>query len=474
VTSIGTRPDRDGEHLILGATVRTLGAWPAGWRYPGAHSDPATDGDALRRLALAAESAKFDFLFFGDWLATAPGYEFTDPYLLARIEPFAAAGYLAAITDHIGLVVTANTVHSEPYTVARTTASLDLLSRGRIGLNLATGAEPRSASNFGSDVVPSAEDRLAAAAEFVDLVRALWDSWQDGAVLADVDSGQFIDDALIVPTNYAGRFHSSTGPLNVLRPPQGHPPVMLAGSSTGARQLSALFADLSLVSPPTLDDAIVAYADAKARAAASDRENADQRLLTPILPVVAETREEAWEIYDRLVDLVQGDDVRGNAPRGLPTNRSMRALAGALGVPLTGVQLDEAVPRRVGARFSELGKRLAAIVKARSGRTIAGERPISYRHLLVAHSVVAPVIVGSADDVATHLETWFRRSAVDGFTVLAPYLHEQFEAFTTLVVPELVSRGLFRADYEGSTLRDHLALPVPGNVHQLAPSLSYQ
>ena len=467
------RPDRDGEHIILGATVRTLGAWPAGWRYPGAHSDPATDGDALRRVALAAEAAKLDFLFFGDWLATAPGYEFTDPYLLARIEPFAAAGYLAAITDRIGLIVTANTVHSEPYAVARTTASLDLLSHGRVGLNLATGAEPRSASNFGTDVVPPAEDRLAAAAEYVDLVRALWDSWQDGAVLADVATGQFIDDSLIVPTNYAGRYHSSTGPLNVLRPPQGHPPVMLAGSSTGARQLGALFADLSLVSPPTLDDAIVAYADAKTRAAASVRDSGEQRLLTPILPVVAATREEAWDIYDALVALVQGDDVRGNAPRGLPAARSMRALAGALGVPLTGVQLDEAVPRRVGARFSELGKRLAAIVKARSGRTIAGERPISYRHLLVAHSVAAPVIVGSADDVATHLETWFRRSAVDGFTVLAPFLHDQFEAFTTLVLPELVSRGLFRSDYSGTTLRDHLGLPVPRNVHQLAPQLTH-
>jgi len=463
------RPNRDGEHIILGATVRTVGAWPAGWRYPGAHSDPATDAAALRRLALAAEAAKLDFLFFGDWLATAPGYEFTDPYLLARIEPFAAAGYLAALTERIGLVVTANTVHSEPYAVARTTASLDLLSGGRIGLNLATGAEPRSASNFGTEAVPPAGARLAAAAEYIDLVRALWDSWQDGAILADVDSGQFIDDSLIVPTNYSGRFHTSTGPLNVLRPPQGHLPVMLAGSSPGARQLGAAFADLRLVSPPTLDEAVLAYADARLQVEKAGRDSREHRQLTPILPVVAETREEAWDIYDRLVELVQGDDVRDNGPRGLPANRTMRALAGAIGVPLSGVLLDEAVPRRVGARFSDLGKRLAAIVKARSGRTIAGERPITYRHLLVAHTVVAPVIVGSADDVADHLETWFRASAVDGFTVLAPYLHEQFEAFTTLVVPRLVARGLFRADYEGSTLRDHLALPVPGNVHQHDP-----
>ena len=463
---------RDGEHLVLGVTARTLGAWPAGWRYPGAHRDPLADAGALQRLAATAERATLDFIFFGDWLATAPEYEFSDPYLLARIEPFAAVGYLAASTSRIGLIVTANTVHSEPYSVARTTASLDLLSGGRIGLNLATGAEPRSASNYGADAVPTPEDRLAAAAEYVELVQALWDSWQDDALVADVDSGQFIDASRIVPTNYLGRYHSSTGPLNVLRPPQGHLPIMLAGSSAGGRQLSARTADISLVSPPTLDEAVLAYAEAKAQVAASGRDPRQFHLVTPILPVVGATREDAWDVYDRLVSLVQGDDVIGKAPEGLPITRSMRALAGVLGVPLNGVQLDEAVPRRVGARFSDLGKRLAGVVKARAGRTIAGERPITYRHLLAAQTIVAPIIVGSADDVATHLETWFRSSAIDGFTVLPPFLDEQFDAFADLVVPELRRRGLFRDGYEGATLRDHLGLPHPANVHLSAPLLS--
>jgi len=463
---------RNGEHLVLGVTARTLGAWPAGWRYPGAHHDPLADAGALHRLAATAERAGLDFIFFGDWLATAPEYEFSDPYLLARIEPFAAVGYLAALTERIGLIVTANTVHSEPYSVARATASLDLLSNGRIGLNLATGAEPRSASNYGTDAAPGAEDRLAAAAEYVELVQALWDSWQDDALVADVDSGQFIDASRIVPTNFRGRYHSSTGPLNVLRPPQGHLPIMLAGSSTGARQLSSLTADISLVSPPTLDDAVLAYAETKATVEAYGRDPREHHLITPILPIVGATREDAWDVYDRLVSLVQGDDGIGKAPGGLPTTRSMRALAGVLGVPLTGVQLDEAVPRRVGARFSDLGKRLAAVVKARAGRTIAGERPITYRHLLAAQTIVAPIAVGSADDIATHFETWFRASAIDGFTILPPFLDEQFDAFVDLVVPELQRRGLFRDGYEGSTLREHLGLSHPANVHLSAPLLS--
>ena len=469
MTGIEERTDRDGEHLILGLTVRALGAWPAGWRHPGAHRDPAVDGAVLARLATSAEKAGLDFLFFGDWLATAPEYQYTDPYLLARIEPFAAVGYLAALTERIGLIVTANSVHSDPYAVARATASLDLLSRGRIGLNLATGAEARSASNFGSDVVPSAPDRLAAAAEYLEIVRSLWDSWQDDAIVADDGTGEFIDPTRIVATNFTGYYHSSSGPLNVLRPPQGHPPVMLAGSSSGARDLGATYADICLVSPPTLDDAIVAYADAKERVAASGRDPRAHHLVTPILPIAGRTRAEAWDRYDRLVDLVQLEDLRG-APAGLPANRTLRALAGVLGVPLTGVQLDEAVPLRVSARFSELGRRLVEVVRSRSGRTIGGERSTTYRHLLVAHSVVAPIIVGSADDIANHLETWFRRSAIDGFTVLTPYLDDQLDAFTELVLPELQRRGLFRTGYTGTTLRDHLGLPVPHNVHLSVPS----
>jgi len=454
---------------VLGATVRTLGAWPAGWRYPGAHRDPRDDTAELRRVAASAERACFDFLFFGDWLATTAEFEHTDPYLLARVEPFAAIAYLAAVTDRIGLVASVSSAHSEPYTTARSSASIDVLSAGRAALCVTTGSEARSAGNFGWDTVHSDDDRVAAAGEFIDVLRGLWDSWEDDAFVSDVATARLIDPAKLHPLGYVGAYRASAGPLNAVRPPQGHPPVAVVGGSPGARRLAARDADLMFASPRTFNEAVEQYAAAKRLVAGEGRDPAQFCILTPILPVVAATRETAWDVYDRLVALVPLPDEQPPGSRlTLPANRTLRALASVLGVPVAGVALDDAVPVRTAARFGTLGRALVDVVRERSGRTVGGARPTTYRQLLIAHAVAAPVIVGSAADVADHLETWFRASAVDGFTVLSAFGGSgdgSFDAFAELVVPELRRRGLFRTDYAGATLRDHLALPAATNTH---------
>jgi alkanesulfonate monooxygenase SsuD/methylene tetrahydromethanopterin reductase-like flavin-dependent oxidoreductase (luciferase family) len=405
-------------HLILGATVRTLGAWPSGWRYPGAHRDPRDDRAALTRIAASAEGAGLQFLYFGDWLATSPEFEFTDPYLLARIEPLAAIGYLAAITSRIGLIATVSSSHAEPYSTARSSASIDILSAGRVGLVVTSGSETQSASNFGWRNVHADADRIAAASEFVHILRGLWDSWDEDAIV---------------------------------------------GAAENSRDLAARTADVSFVSPKTLQDAVDGYARAKALAESHGRDPDEFLLLTSIFPIVGETREDAWRIYDELVALVPVEIVADRSEvDGLPANRTIRVLSSVLGVPLTGIVIDEVVPDRLAQRFSDAGRHLVEVVTARSGRTIGGSRGITFRHLLVAHAVVAPIVVGSTQDVADHLETWFRRRATDGFTVLSAFA-EQFDDFARLVVPELTRRGLFPAEYRGSTLRDHLGLPVPAN-----------
>ena len=447
---------------MLGATVRALGAWPSGWRHPGAHRDPREDTAILTSTAVAAEKARLDFLFFGDWLATATDYEFTDPYLLARLEPLAAINYLAALTSRIGLVATVNSSHAEPYTIARTSASADLLSGGRVGLNIATGAETRSARNFGWDQVHSDTDRLDAAAELIELLRRLWDSWEDDAFISDVASGRLIDPSKIHATDFAGRHRSSAGPLNVLRPPQGHLPIAVASGSANAKRLAAHAADIVLTSPRTRQEAVEGYAEAKRDAAAAGREPSELVVLASVLPIVGATREEAWSVYDALVDLVP---LEGDVDAELPANRGVRMLSSVLGIPVREVVFDDEVPVRTAGRFGELGRQLVRVVEERSGRTIGGDRAVTYRHLAVAHAVAAPVIVGSAEDVADHLESWFTSYAVDGFTVLSAFLGEQFEAFTTLVVPELQRRGLYRREYEGTTLREHLGLGRPANIH---------
>jgi FMN-dependent oxidoreductase (nitrilotriacetate monooxygenase family) len=452
------RPDRQ---LILGATVRTVGAWPAGWRRPGSHRDPQNDPAALARIALAAEAAGLQFLYFGDWLATSADYEHTDPYLLARIEPFSAISYLAAITSRIGLITTVSSSHSEPYATARMSASIDILSEGRAGLVVTSGSEALSAGNFGWPSVHADADRIAAAGEFVDILRGLWDSWDDDAFVADADAGRLIDPAGLHTLDYVGRYRSSTGPLNVVRPPQGHLPIAIVGSADNARELAARTADLCFVSPRSIAEAVDSYAETKRLVATLGRDPEQYLLLTPILPIVALTREAAWALYDELVELVPVETVAGRSPvDNLPTNRTIRSLAGVLGVPLNGILIDEVVPARLAQRFSDRGRSLLEVVGMRSGRTIGADRGVTYRHLLVAHAVPAPVVVGSAEDVADHLESWFRRRAVDGFTVLSAFV-EQFEAFASLVVPELKRRCLLPENYEGVTLRDHLGFAVP-------------
>lgn len=450
--------------MIIGATVRTLGAWPSGWRHPGAHRNPSDDAQALRTLALTAESAGLQFLFFGDWLATGPEFELTDPYLLARIEPLAAIAYISAFTDRIGLIATVSSAHAEPYSTARSSASIDLLSGGRTGLSISSGSEPRSAANFGWTNVHPDEDRIEASGEFIEALRGLWDSWEDDAFVADADTGRLIDPGRLHQLAYVGRHIASAGPLNVVRPPQGHPVVSVVGSAPGARALAARQADISFLAPNSFAEAIDFYRAAKDQAVDLGRDPGHFLLVAPILPVVAETREEAWQIYDDLVDLVPVETAAGmTGGFDLPSNRTIRRLAGLLGVSLNGVQIDEAVPTKTAARFGPLGTELLASVTSRSGRTVGGYRPVTYRHLLVAHAVAAPVLVGSAVDIADYMESWYRASATDGFTILSAYHGDQFHAFTSLVIPELKRRGVFPEHYSGATLRENLGLPRPAN-----------
>ncbi len=452
--------------LILGAVFRALGAYPSGWRYPGAHNDPLRDPAVLRRTARAAEAAKLHYLFFGEWLATGPDLEFRDPDLLARLDPLSAVSFLAGTTKRIGLVATANTGFADPYTLARQSASADRLSGGRVGLNLVTGADPRAPGNHGRDGLGGAEPRYDEAEEFVRALRPLWDSWEDDAFVRDRRRGRLIDPGKLHRTDAQGAHIRVAGPLSAARPVQGHPPIVHAGGSPRSRRLAAELAELAVVALPSLQEGAQLRAELRALAAAAGRTDGGPRVVTPILPVVGETRAAAQAVFDELLQLVPLDD--GGIPSlspDFPSNRSIRSLSAAVGVPLGSPGLDDDVPVRTARRFAEGGQRLLELVAARTGRRVGGTRPITYRHLLATHAVPAAAVVGSAADVADHIQHWFEAGVVDGFNVLAPFLPAQFDAFTALVVPELQRRGLFRTEYEGTTLRENLQLPHPANLH---------
>ncbi|WP_217181847.1 NtaA/DmoA family FMN-dependent monooxygenase [Streptomyces sp. AC495_CC817] len=448
------------EPLIIGAMVRTLGAYPSGWRQPGAHRDPAEDAAVLRRIAAEGEAAGLDYLFFGDWLATGPDLEFRDPYLLARIDPVSAVLYLAGLTSRIGLIATVNTTYADPYATARQLASLDVLTGGRAGVNLVTGAEPRAAGNHGRDAHADNETRYDRAEEFVTALRRLWDSWDDGAWIADPERGVLIDPQRLRGAGLQGTHVRVEGPLNVARPPQGSIPLVHAGTSPRSRALAATEADLALIAAPDLGSAVRTRDELRAIAAEAGREPDAVRVIAPVLPVVAETDADARGIVERLLALVPLAEGHQRAREAFPANRTIEALADALGLapddPARAADFDEPVAVDAVARLGGQGAALVERVARIAGVGVGTRQPLTWRHLVAAHAVPAAFVVGDAAAIADHFETWRDEGAADGFNVLSAYQPAQFEAFTRLAAPELRRRGLLGRD--GDTLRDRLRI----------------
>jgi alkanesulfonate monooxygenase len=479
VASKSTPPS--GRQIHLGYMYWANGTHPAGWRFPGAQYDRAFDAEYIVQLAQLAEDAKFDFFFFGDRLATGVEYEHTNTSVLARIEPFTTASYLATRTKKIGLVVTANPTYYEPFNLARLMSSLDHITRGRASWNIVTGADGRAAFNYGRPEHGDATARYDRADEFVQIVRGLWDSWEDGAFVHDVETGRFVDGSKIHPLNHKGKTFSVRGPLNIARSPQGQPVILHAGTSDRSRNLGALEADVIFAGASTIDMGKAYSTDIRARAQSHGRDPSQVFIMPGLTPIVGETIEEARHIYDTLNSLlVLDEDIRFGGLKhsdwilqdnqepvrredyGLGV-RNIGALSQRIGVDLTSLDLDDRLSAEDALRLNPAGKHILATVRARTGREIAGRNPIRIRDLLYSHIVGGHFIVGDPTGIADYIQSWFDQGASDGFNIQSAYLFDQLIKFKDLVVPVLQVRGLFRIDYDGATLRDHLGLSRPQN-----------
>jgi FMN-dependent oxidoreductase (nitrilotriacetate monooxygenase family) len=472
--------------LHLGYMYWATGTHPAGWRLPGAVAGRAFDADYIVDVARRVEDAAFDFFFLGDRLATGTEYQHTNTSVLARPEPFTVAGYLATKTSRIGLVVTANTTYYEPFNLARLTASLDHISAGRAAWNLVTGADQRAAGNYSRSRHGDADERYDRADEFADLVGHLWDSWEDGAFIRNKETGEFVDGAKIHTVDHAGSFFQVRGPLNLSRPPQGHPVILHAGTSERSRQLAARGADVVFGAAATIEDGAAYATELRSRASALGRDPAQLLVLPGLTPLVGETLEAARAIHDQLNALILlDDDIRyGGAgadawPIGAPParredqgpgRRNLGALSQRLGIDVTGERLDQPVDETGPRAATDEGRRLIATAASRSGRSVGAD--LTWRDVLYAHIWGAHVVVGGPSEVADYLERWLLAGACDGFNIQSAFLLDQLDQFTRLVVPELRSRGLFRTEYTGSTLRDHLGLPRPANTLTGTPAAS--
>ncbi len=443
--------------LRLGSFMSVPGNHLAGWRHPDAVTTADMDFKQYAYLVQLAEAAKFDTIFFQDTAAVngsrALARGDTSRAKLSRtvkLEPMAVLAAMGALTTHIGLVATITTTYNEPYNVARRVASLDHLSRGRAGWNLVTSQIEDEAENFGFDAHLDHAKRYARAAEFYEVVAGLWDSWEEGGLIRDKASGIYMDRDRVHFLDHAGEHFKVRGPLNVTRTPQGRPVVAQAGSSEAGRDLAARTADVVFTAQTKLPEAQAFYADVKARAARYGRGPDAIKIMPGLTPVIGATEAEARERYEELQSLMP-DDV---------ALQSLAHISG--GLDLTQFPLDGPLP--------ELPPSNAANARQALVVNTARERNMTLREI-ARHTAAGTghrVLVGTPDYIASEMELWLKQDAADGFNVVCNYYHKPFEDFVRLVIPELQRRGVFRTEYEATTLRGNLGLPVPENRYTAA------
>ena len=435
---------RDGQ-LRLGAFYHEGGHHVGAWRHP----EAATDGlQALVDFARKAEAAKFDAVFFADGpsvrlrnVAAASGKAHNG---VRAFEPITLLSALALATDRIGLVATASSSFNEPYNLARQFASLDHISGGRAGWNLVTTNDQDAAFNFNHAAQLPHAERYRRAAEFADVVLGLWDSWDDDAFPRDREAGRYFDPAKLHVLHHEGAHFQVRGPLNIPRTPQGHPVVVQAGSSEPGKELAARTAEVIFTAQQTLDEAVDFYADVKARLARYGRSRDDLKILPGVSPVIGRTRAEARAKFEQLQDLITPEVGLG-------------LLAEHLGADLSGHPLDGPIPELPSTNGGKSRQTLVVDLAVREKLTIR------QLYLRIAGARGHWQLVGTPADIADQLEERFVNYGADGFNVMPPLLPGSLDDFIELVVPELRRRGLFRSEYEGSTLRDHLGLKRPEN-----------
>jgi N-acetyl-S-(2-succino)cysteine monooxygenase len=437
----------------LGLFVRPAGFSVAAWRHPRSQADANVRFRHFVEIAQTAERACFDMVFSADGLSAETVGGAASMHRMSHvvwIEPASLMAALAAVTTHIGLVCTASTTYEEPYVVARRFASIDHISGGRAGWNLVTTANPAAARNFSLEAHPPKAARYDRAREFVDVVVGLWDSWDEDAFIRDRESGVYFQADKMRVLNHAGEHFRVKGPLNVARSPQGRPVVVQAGASEWGRQLAAETAEVIFSASPTIEEGRAFYADVKGRMPEVGRDPDDLKVMPGIFVTVGRTDDEAREKHAELQSLIHPDVGVG-------------LLSRHTGLDLTGLDIEGPFPELPEDHDEK------AISRARLVSDLAKREGLNLRELamLFADGRGHLEVCGGPVHVADVMEDWFTTGAADGFNVLPPVLPASLDDFVELVVPELRRRGLFRTQYEGTTLRGHLGLrvPRPGELH---------
>lgn len=434
-------------HMHLNLFIHSRGHHEAAWRHPAASPLALSDIRYYQGLAQQAEAGLFDAIFLADQLALGDDIAYGPR---TALEPITVLAALAVSTSHLGLIATASTTYTEPFNLARQFASLDHISRGRIGWNIVTSWLAPAARNYGGTAQMSHAERYARAEEFMTVVKGLWDSWAADAELDDRVGGRYANPERIRPINHEGAYYRVAGPLNLPRCPQGRPVLVQAGSSDTGRSFAARHAEAIFTAQVEKTSAQAFYADLKARAACAGRDPAQVLILPGFSPYIAASASAAQRLAEELRDLTHPEAGRkrlsgrfgGHDFSHLPLDR-----------PLT--PDDFPAPSSVEAARSRTEVILDLVRRTQP----------TLRQLLaiLAGARGHYTCIGTPEQIADLMEDWFTTGAADGFNIMPPVLPAMLEVFIAEVVPLLQRRGLFRTAYEGATLRAHYGLAAPAS-----------
>ena len=444
--------DRDRQMLLVAfLQASNCSNYTGSWRHP--DTDPGfLDLGFYQDIAATLERGKFHLAFIDDRLAMPSRYgdsfeeavEHGVRVVKLDLVPILTAMGLA--TKHLGLGATYSTTYYSPYHVARLFASLDHFTHGRIAWNVVTSLNDSEAQNFGVRLHLEHDDRYEVADDFLQAACELWDSWEDGAVLLDKQSGRFADPAKVHRVDHSGQWFQVRGPSTVPRSPQRHPVLIQAGQSERGRQFAARWGELLFVIYPT-PEACKAYRDdLRRRARAAGRDPGSVKVAPAVYVVVDEMPEKAQRKLEQIESLANQVD-------------SLTLLSEVFNYDFAQHPVDEPLSEEILASMTGLRGFLDRVVElsGTSNPSVSDFIKWSGRGTLRE----LPLFTGSPAQVADQMESWFQSEACDGFVLAATHMPGAYQDFVNLVVPELQRRGLFRQEYTEGTLRDNLGFARP-------------
>jgi FMN-dependent oxidoreductase (nitrilotriacetate monooxygenase family) len=425
------------KHVTFGIMLQGPGGHMNAWKHPSVPADASTNLNFFVKTARKAEEAGIAFAFVADGLYIN---EQSIPHFLNRFEPLTILSALAAFTTKLGLVGTVSTSYSDPFTIARQFASLDLISGGRAGWNAVTSPLEGSGRNYSREH-PEHELRYEIADEYLDAIKGLWDSWDDDAFVRDRESGVYADKSKLHRLNHKGRFFRIEGPLNIGRSKQGQPVVFQAGASDSGIRLAGKHADAVFTNGGPLEDAKIFYKQVKQSAIAHSRSAADIGIFPGIGPIVGASQEEAEAKYQAIRNLVTIEEALAYLGRFFDHH------------DFSAYPLDEPFPD-----LGDIGRNNFRATTDRIKKT-AREKGLTLREVALDAATPRTSFIGTAEHIANEIIRWVDEEGADGFILGFPVIGEGFDDFSRHVLPILTERGYFDPALKGETLRDHLGLP---------------